>query len=59
MRYVGEVTGRGLVEGRDGVYDGAPFVLSTIGFVVLACGLGSRGTRTQVVQAPLQGPTTV
>jgi RimJ/RimL family protein N-acetyltransferase len=27
MRYVGEFTGRGLVEGRDGVYDGAPFAL--------------------------------
>jgi hypothetical protein len=33
MRYVGEFTGRGLVEGRDGVYDGAPFALSTIGRV--------------------------
>jgi RimJ/RimL family protein N-acetyltransferase len=33
MRYVGEFTGRGLVEGRDGVYDGPPFALSTIGCV--------------------------
>jgi RimJ/RimL family protein N-acetyltransferase len=33
MRYVGEFTGRGLVEGRDGVYDGAPFTLYTIGRV--------------------------
>ncbi len=31
MRYVGEFAGRGLVEGLDGVHDGAPFALYTIG----------------------------
>jgi hypothetical protein len=27
MRYAGEFTGQGLVEGRTGVHDGAPFAL--------------------------------
>jgi hypothetical protein len=27
MRYVGEFTGRGLLEGRAGVHGGAPFAL--------------------------------
>jgi RimJ/RimL family protein N-acetyltransferase len=31
MRHAGEFVGRGLVEGLDGIHDGAPFALYTVG----------------------------